>query len=54
MNKQSIFNVPPAEEVRSRLAAATAEVRYLRQLLKLAKSAEQAKSLALSHGGERR
>jgi hypothetical protein len=36
------FTIPPAGEVRDRLAAAMAEVRMLRRLLQLAKDAEKA------------
>jgi len=42
----SIINIPPSEEVRRKLAAAQAEARYLRRLLKLAKEREEADRLS--------
>lgn len=37
--------IPPAREVRDKLAAAQAEARYLRRLLKLAKEHDEAEAL---------
>lgn len=38
-------SIPPAAEVRKRLAAATAETRYLRRLLRLARERDEAERL---------
>jgi hypothetical protein len=38
-------SIPPAAEVRKQLAAATAETRYLRRLLRIAKERDQAAQL---------
>ncbi len=58
MSKQRLTkSVPPVDQVRRELTAATAEVRFLRKMLKLAKDAEQAKSLreqALSLSNQKR
>ena len=46
MSKPTIrFPIPLAEEVRTQLAAAVAETRYLRRLLQLAKEADEARRL---------
>ncbi len=39
------ISIPPAREVREKLAAVQAEARYLRRLLKLAKEREEAERL---------
>ena len=41
-----VINLPPSEEVRHKLAAAQAEARYRRRLLKLAKECEEADRLS--------
>ncbi len=48
------FQIPPADEVRKQLAAALAEVRALRALLRIAKDAEVAQNLrgAAKEGGK--
>jgi hypothetical protein len=45
MTRLEHLNVPPAETVRAKLAAATAEARFLRRLLRLAREQEEAARL---------
>jgi hypothetical protein len=41
----STIVIPPSQEVRDKLAAAQAEARYLRRLLKLARERDEAETL---------
>ena len=45
MPDRSSEHIPPAADVRKRLVAANAEVRYLRRLLKLARERDEAERL---------
>jgi hypothetical protein len=45
MPDQTPKHIPPAADVRRRLAAANAEARYLRRLLRLARDRDAAKRL---------
>ena len=54
MPDRSSEDIPPAPIVKKRLAAATAETRYLRRLLKLARERDEAERLrreAKAEGG---
>jgi hypothetical protein len=50
MTSKSVFAVPPAEQVREKLAANMAEARYLRRLYRLAKERETADRLKKKGG----
>ena len=57
MPDRSSEHIPPAADVRKRLVAANAEVRYLRRLLKLARERDEAERLrreAKAEGGATR
>jgi hypothetical protein len=42
---QDLVNIPPTPTLREKLAAAMAESRYLRSLLKIARQRDEAKTL---------
>jgi hypothetical protein len=50
MSTTNTLEVPPPEEIRRQLAAAVAEARALRRLLKLAEAAASAREARLARG----